>query len=93
MLPTLPRGDPEHTGVLIAVLALCLLGTKFLALSAIPSRLPLTTQEFHETCHFITFYFMIKDSQTLLYVTPQCQSQLTPKMKANAIPRLLSSSV
>ena len=26
-------------------------------------------------------------------VTPQCQSQLTPKMKANAVPRLLSSLV
>ena len=26
-------------------------------------------------------------------VTPQCQSQFTPKMKANAVPRLLSSLV
>ena len=45
-----------------------------------------TLHEFHETCHSVTFYFMKKDNA----VTPQCQSQFTPKMKANAVPRLLS---
>ena len=47
--------------------------------------------EFHETCHSITFYFMKKDSKNA--VTPQHQSQFTPKMKANAVPRLFSSLV
>ena len=45
--------------------------------------------EFHETCHSVTFYFMkIKTPNDA--VTPQCQSQFTPKMKANAVSRLLS---
>ena len=48
--------------------------------------------EFHETCHSVTFYFMKKKTPNDA-VTPQCQSQFTPKMKANAVPRLLSSLV
>ena len=47
--------------------------------------------EFHETCHSVTFYFMKKTTNDA--VTPQRQSQFTPKMKANAVPRLLSSLV
>ena len=47
--------------------------------------------EFHETCHSVTFYFMKKTPNDA--VTPQRQSQFTPKMKANAVPRLLSSLV
>ena len=47
--------------------------------------------EFHETCHSVTFYFMKKTSNDA--VTPERQSQFTPKMKANAVPRLLSSLV
>ena len=35
--------------------------------------------EFHETCHFVTVYFMKKDSKNDA-VTPQRQSQFTPKM-------------
>ena len=44
--------------------------------------------EFHETCHSD---FMKKTPNDA--VTPQRQSQFTPKMKANAVPRLLSSLV
>ena len=47
--------------------------------------------EFHETCHSVTFYFIKKTPNDA--VTPQRQSQFTPKMKANAEPRLLSSLV
>ena len=46
---------------------------------------------FHETCHSVTFYFMKKDSEDA--VTPQRQSQVTPKMKANTVTHLLSSLV
>ena len=49
------------------------------------------SHEFHETCHSVTFYFMKKDFKD--DVTPQHLSQFTPKMKANAVPRLLSSLV
>ena len=38
--------------------------------------------------HFISYKKTPNDA-----VTPQCQSQFTPKMKANAVPRLLSSLV
>ena len=38
--------------------------------------------------HFISGIKTLNDA-----VTPQCQSQFTPKMKANAVPRLLSSLV
>ena len=48
--------------------------------------------EFHETCHSVTFYFMKKDSKWCCE-TPLGQSQFTPKMKTNAVPRLLSSLV
>ena len=48
--------------------------------------------EFHETCHSVTFYFMEKKTPNDA-ATPQCQSQFTPEMKANAVPRLLSSLV
>ena len=51
-----------------------------------------TSHEFHETCHSVTFYSMKKKTPNDA-VTPQCQSQFTPKMKANAVPRLLSSLV
>ena len=51
-----------------------------------------TAHEFHETCNSVTFYFMEKKTPNYA-VTPQCQSQFTPKMKANAVPRLLSSLV
>ena len=51
-----------------------------------------TRHEFHETCHSVTFYFM-KKKTTNDAVTLQRQSQFTPKMKANAVPRLLSSLV
>ena len=47
---------------------------------------------FHETCHFVTSYFMKKKTPNDA-VTPQCLSQFTPKMKANAVLRLLSSLV
>ena len=47
---------------------------------------------FHETCYSVKFYFMKKKTPNNA-VTPQCQSQFTPKMKANANPRLLSSLV
>ena len=47
--------------------------------------------EFHETCHSVTFYFMKKTPYDV--VTPQRQSQFTPKMKANAESHLLSSLV
>ena len=47
--------------------------------------------EFQETCHSITSYFMKKTPNDA--VTPQRQSQFTPKMKANAVPHLLSSQV
>ena len=40
----------------------------------------------------LVIYFMKKDSKNDA-VTPQRQSQFTPKMKANAVPRLLSSLV
>ena len=57
-----------------------------------------TAYEFHENCHSVTFYVMKKDSKrccdtTNDAVTPQRQSQFTPKMKANAVPHLLSSLV
>ena len=52
----------------------------------------LSTHEFFETCHSVTFYFMKKKTPNHA-VTPQCQSQFTPKMKANAVSRLLSSLV
>ena len=48
--------------------------------------------EFNETCHSVTFYFMKKKTPNDA-MTPQRQSQFTPKMKANAVPRLLSSLV
>ena len=47
--------------------------------------------KFHETYHSVTFYFIKKTPHDA--VTPQRQSQFTPKMKANAVPRLLSSLV
>ena len=47
--------------------------------------------DFHETCHSITSYFIKKTPNDA--VTSKCQSQFTPKMKANAVPRLLSSLV
>ena len=47
--------------------------------------------ELYETCHSVTFYFMKKTPNSA--VTPQRQSQFTPKMKANAVPLLLSSLV
>ena len=47
--------------------------------------------EFHENHHSITSYFMKKDCK--LCAIPKRQSQFTPKMKANAVPRLLSSLV
>ena len=50
-----------------------------------------TVHEFHETCHSVTFYFMKTTPNDA--VTPQRQSQFTPKMKANVVPRLLSSLV
>ena len=50
-----------------------------------------THHEIHETCHSVTFYFMKKAPNDA--VTPQRLSQFTPKMKANAVPRLLSSLV
>ena len=46
--------------------------------------------EFHETCHSITFFHEKTPNNA---VTPQRQSQFTPKMKAKAVPRLLSSLV
>ena len=49
------------------------------------------SHEFYETLHSVTFYFMKKTPNDT--VTPQRQSQFTPKMKANAEPRLLSSLV
>ena len=49
--------------------------------------------EFHETCHSDTFYFRKKKKTPNDAVTPQPQSQFTPKMKANAVSRLLSSLV
>ena len=48
--------------------------------------------EFHETCHSVTLYFMKKKTPNDA-VTPHRQGQFTPKMKANAVPRLLSSLV
>ena len=45
----------------------------------------LAGHEFHETCHSVTFYFMKKAPNDV--VTPQRQSQFTPKMKANVVPR------
>ena len=48
--------------------------------------------EFHET-HSVTFYFRKKKKTPDDAVTPLRQSQFTPKMKANAVPRLLSSLV
>ena len=48
--------------------------------------------EFHENCHSVTFSFHEKKTPNDA-VTPQCQSQLTSKMKGNAVPRLLSSLV
>ena len=47
--------------------------------------------EFHETCPSITLFLIKKDSNDA--VTPQRQSQFTPKMKANTVPHLLSSLV
>ena len=47
--------------------------------------------EFHETCPSITLFLLKKDSNDA--VTPVRQSQFTPKMKANAVSRLLSSLV
>ena len=47
--------------------------------------------EFHETCHSVTFISWKKTPNDAM--TPQRQSQFTPKMKANAVPRLLSSLV
>ena len=47
--------------------------------------------EFHETCHSVTFYFLKKDSKRCCDTT--MPDQFTPKMKANAVPRLLSSLV
>ena len=44
---------------------------------------PATTHEFHETCHFVTSYFMKKTPNDA--GTPQRQGQFTPKMKANAV--------
>ena len=46
------------------------------------------SHEFRKAYHSITFYFMKKTPDDA--VTPQRQSQFTPKMKANAVPRLLS---
>ena len=54
--------------------------------------IPEPLYEFHETCHSVTFYFMQKKTPNDA-VTPQRQGQFTPKMKANAVPRLLSSLV
>ena len=50
------------------------------------------THEFHETCRSVTLFFLKKKTPNDA-VTPQHQSQFTPKMKANAVPRLLSSLV
>ena len=50
-----------------------------------------TVHEFHETCLSVIFYFMKKDSKRWCDTTTP--SQFTPKMKANADPRLLSSLV
>ena len=52
---------------------------------------PRPTHEFHETRHSVSFYFTKKTPNDA--VTPQRRSQFTPKMKANAVPRLLSSLV
>ena len=51
-----------------------------------------TAHEFHEICHSVTFNFKKKKTPNYA-VTPYGQSQFTPKMKANAVPRLLSSLV
>ena len=48
--------------------------------------------EFHEICHSVTFCFMKKKTPND-DVTPLRHSQFTPKMKANAVSRLLSSLV
>ena len=63
-----------------------------LAPPAAPAALAtsLASHEFHETCHSVIFYFMKKKTPNDA-VTPRCQSQFTPKMKANAVRRLLSS--
>ena len=47
--------------------------------------------EFHETCHSVNFISCKKTPNDA--ATPQCQSQFTPKMKANVKWRLLSSLV
>ena len=52
----------------------------------------LITHDFHKTCHFVTFYF-VEEKTPNDAVRPQHQSQFTPKMKANAVPHLLSSLV
>ena len=49
--------------------------------------------EFHETGHSVTFYFMKKKKTKNDALTSPRQSQFSPKMKANAVPRLLSSLV
>ena len=50
-----------------------------------------------KTCPSVTFYFMKNSFSDISgkWILPntQCQSQFTPKMKANAISRLLSSLV
>ena len=48
-------------------------------------------KEFHENGHSVTFHFMTKTPNDA--VTPKHQSQFTPKMKANAVPHLISSLV
>ena len=47
--------------------------------------------EFHENHHSVSFFHKKKPPNDA--VTPQRQSQFTPKMKANAVSRLLSSLV
>ena len=47
---------------------------------------------FHETSHSVTSYFTKKKTPNDA-VTPQRHCQFAPKMKANAVPRFLSSLV
>ena len=64
-----------------------------------PDVTPLTvppTEEMHPMNSMklvITLHFISLKKTPNYAMTPQCQSQFTPKMKANAVPRLLSSLV
>ena len=61
---------------------------KMLLKTTLPKK---NMDEFHETWHSLTFCFMKKTPNDA--VTSQRQSKFTPKMKANALLRLLSSLV